>query len=65
MVKHGHEASELLLRERQVLELLKVSRATLRRWIRNSIFPPPQTLQGRIKVWRASHVRDWVSKRID
>ena len=44
------------LREKQVLELLPVSRSTLWRWVKAGTFPPPVKLSPGVTVWRASDV---------
>jgi len=51
-----------LLRERQILELVPVSRATFHRWLKAGTFPPAFRLPGRIAVWRASVVREWIDR---
>jgi len=53
----------MLLRERQILQLIPVSRATLRRWLRDGSFPPSFKLSKRISVWRVSDVQDWILNR--
>jgi prophage regulatory protein len=53
---------QALLRERQVLQLIPVSRATFRRWLRDGKFPAGFKLGGRIAVWRAAVVYDWIDQ---
>ncbi|RQP23336.1 helix-turn-helix transcriptional regulator [Piscinibacter terrae] len=63
---HDEEAkwpSNALLRERQVLQLIPVSRATFRRWLRDGRFPSGFRLCGRIAVWRAADVYAWIDQR--
>lgn len=52
-----------LLRERQILALIPVSRATFRRWLRDGTFPAGFRLCGRIAVWHASDVHAWIEQR--
>jgi len=54
--------SPALLRERQALELIPVSRATFRRWVRDGKFPNGFRLCGRIAVWRAADVYVWIEQ---
>jgi predicted DNA-binding transcriptional regulator AlpA len=40
-----------LMREKEVVQLLGVSRTTLWRWCTAEKFPPPVYLSSRLKVW--------------
>lgn len=61
--KSGGETDEgALLRERQILQLIPVSRATFRRWLRSGMFPPGFRLCGQITVWRAQIVQAWIDE---
>lgn len=53
---------QALLRERHVLQLIPVSRATFRRWLRDGKFPAGFKLYGRIAVWRAAVVYTWIDE---
>jgi len=53
------ENAEGLLREKQVLRLVPVSRATLWRWVASGRFPKPMKL-GAITVWAVADVRAFV-----
>lgn len=53
----------VLLRERDILELLKVSRATFRRWLNRGEFPHGFQLSERICVWRSESVQAWIDQR--
>lgn len=51
-----------LLRERQILQLIPVSRATFKRWVQSGYFPPGFKLSSRITVWRAEIVYQWIDR---
>lgn len=53
------------LRERQVLALLPVSRATLwsKRWRSKTGFPDPEKLSEAVTAWRAERVFAWLDSR--
>lgn len=51
-----------LLRERDVLQFVPVSRATLWRWIRNGDFPAGFHISERITVWRENDVARWLER---
>ena len=53
------ENTEGLLREKQVLRLVPVSRATLWRWISSGRFPKPIKL-GAITAWLAADVHAFI-----
>lgn len=59
--KHGVAP---LLRERQVLQLIPVSRATFHRWLRKGIFPRGYRLTRQIVVWRSEVVLDWIDRHV-
>lgn len=55
-----------LFTEREVLALIRVSRATLDRWVRedDGTFPKPIKLHaGGSKRWLANEFDDWIMKR--
>lgn len=58
-------SSNFLLTEAEVLELISVSKSTLRRWVRSSEFPPPVQLPGRRVAWRARDLNTWLNSLID
>jgi prophage regulatory protein len=45
-----------LLRIRQVLEIVPVSRSTIWQWVRDQKFPAPVRLGDRVTVWRETEV---------
>jgi predicted DNA-binding transcriptional regulator AlpA len=53
-----------LLRERQVLQLIPVSRATFHRWLRKGMFPKGYRLTRQIVVWRLEVVLDWIDRHV-
>lgn len=60
------EASEphdiRLLSEKQILELIPVSKSTFQRWIDDGKFPAGFKVSKRISLWRSEDVRQWIIK---
>ncbi len=54
---------ERLLNERQVAELVGVSRSTLRRMVLANEFPRPIRIGKRAIRWRKSEVLEWMDSR--
>lgn len=59
----GGHMSEKLLRVRDVLALIPISRSTLRKWIKVGRFPKPTQMGERIAVWNESVVKDWIENQ--
>jgi predicted DNA-binding transcriptional regulator AlpA len=53
---------EALLRQRDLMEIMNVSRATLWRIQRHQNFPKPVILMG-CKRWRSEDVESWLEAR--
>lgn len=53
---------EALLRQRDLMEIMNVSRATLWRMLRYQDFPKPIILMG-CKRWRTEEVASWIEAR--
>ncbi len=53
---------EALLRQRDLMEIMNVSRATLWRVLRHQNFPKPVILMG-CKRWRSEDVALWIEAR--
>lgn len=53
---------EALLRQRDLMEIMNVSRATLWRVLRHQNFPKPVILMG-CKRWRSEDVALWIEGR--
>ncbi|MDD2899312.1 MAG: AlpA family phage regulatory protein [Desulfuromonadaceae bacterium] len=53
---------EVLLRQRDLMEIMNVSRATLWRVLRHQNFPKPVILMG-CKRWRSEDVESWLEAR--
>ena len=51
------------LRDKQVLEIIPISRATLWGWVKTGKFPKPVKLGPRTTAWSASDVREWMESR--
>ena len=51
---------DTLLRQRDVLDLLQVSRATLTNWRKDGNFPAPRKLGPRVLAWRREDVDAWI-----
>lgn len=63
MIATTEESNDLrLLRERQILELIPVSRSTFRRWIKIGRFPAGFKVSERITVWCSYVVFDWIKR---
>lgn len=56
------DPTQRLLTEREVLDLLHVSKSTLRRWLAKGEFPGPLPLPGRLKRWDVQAVDDWLEE---
>ena len=62
-VKEGSLArnDHQLLRIKQVISLLNISRSTFWRWCETGVFPEGHSIgAGRIKAWRAATVYTWI-----
>ena len=56
----------VLLRTKDVMAWLHVSRKTLERWRQSGDFPQPMKLGARTLAWRREAVEDWLdSRRVD
>lgn len=53
-----------ILREKEVMGILGVSRDTLNRWVKNKSFPSPIQLGSRSKGWPKQVVDEWLAARI-
>lgn len=53
---------EALLRQRDLMEIMNVSRATLWRILRHQNFPKPVVLMG-CKRWRREDLESWLEAR--
>lgn len=53
-----------LLRERDILKLLPVHRATLRRWMTDGFFPAGTLLRPGVRVWIEAHVADFIYRSL-
>ncbi|MBT0663162.1 AlpA family phage regulatory protein [Geobacter pelophilus] len=53
---------EALLRQRDLMEIMNVSRATLWRMLRHQNFPKPVVLMG-CKRWRREDLESWLEAR--
>lgn len=52
-----------LLREPEVLQRVRFSRATLQRLVAQAQFPPPVKLSAKIRAWKADDVAHWIETR--
>jgi len=52
-----------VLRVREVVSEIGVSKATLYRWVSSGRFPPPIKLGARAVGWRREEVEAWVAGR--
>jgi prophage regulatory protein len=49
-----------MLRRWHVLDIIPVSQATLKRWVRAGKFPAPVKLSENVSAWRAEDINAWV-----
>jgi prophage regulatory protein len=54
-----------MLSERQLRQLIPVSRSTLQRWVAQGKFPAPVQIGKRRTVWFADDVRQWQLRACD
>ncbi|MEQ1694347.1 MAG: AlpA family phage regulatory protein [Hyphomicrobiaceae bacterium] len=50
-----------LMRPKEVMELIGISRRTLYMWIKSEKFPRPRAISTRITGWPAGEVNDWLA----
>jgi predicted DNA-binding transcriptional regulator AlpA len=51
------------LRDKQILEIIPICRATLWSWTKDGKFPKPVKLGPRTTAWPAAAVREWMEER--
>jgi len=54
---------ELLLRPKDVVRLLRISRPTLYRLVRDGKFPVPMHIGSSITCWKISSVLQWIESQ--
>jgi predicted DNA-binding transcriptional regulator AlpA len=59
---NGGKAMEALLRQRDLMEIMSVSRSTLWRMVKYENFPKPVILIGS-KRWISNDVESWLEER--
>ena len=57
--------NDRILRAKDVVAVLGVSRTTLWRWVKDGTFPQPIQLGPATAGWRESVVWDWIDSRED
>ena len=55
--------SKFILRAKDVVELVGVSKNTIHNWINQGIFPKPIKLGPRAVGWRSEQIEDWLHER--
>jgi predicted DNA-binding transcriptional regulator AlpA len=63
-ILNGGETMSGLMRQRDMMEFMKVSRSTLWRIMRHEDFPKPVVLMG-LKRWRREEIETWLRSRQD
>lgn len=53
--------SSQLLRVKQLIKLLSISKSTIYGWIKDDKFPKGTKING-ITVWREGEINDWISE---
>jgi len=56
-----HNMPQRLIRIKEMLTLLGISRATLSRWINRGVFPKPKEQNGRALGWTETQYSNWLS----
>ena len=52
-----------LIRIKEMLSLLRCSRATLHRWVKNDLFPQPKMVAGKTVGWLESDYLTWLQDK--
>lgn len=52
-----------ILRVEDLIQMLKISRPTLYRWLKQDNFPKPIHLGPKTPVWRQSDIEEWISQK--
>lgn len=55
----------ILLKETEVLEMVKISNGTLRTLIKQNKFPKPYKITQNRNVWVKQEVQEWINNKID
>lgn len=53
----------IVLRTKDVLNMLGISRTTLYAWMQGSDFPPSLKLGARVVGWRYTEIEAWIASR--
>jgi predicted DNA-binding transcriptional regulator AlpA len=61
-ILNGGETMGGLMRQRDMMDFMKISRSTLWRIMRHEDFPKPVVLMG-LKRWRREEVETWLRSR--
>ncbi len=51
-----------LLRAKQILPFIGISKSTLWEWSKNGLFPQPIKLSSTVTVWKASDIHQWLAE---
>ena len=57
------QGGETLIRMKELVKILQISRATINRYRKAGTFPLPIKFSARCTAWRASVINDWLSSR--
>ncbi|MCE5164314.1 AlpA family transcriptional regulator [Plesiomonas sp. PI-19] len=52
-----------IIRIKEMLSLLRCSRATLHRWVKNGLFPQPKMVAGKTVGWLESDYLTWLQDK--
>nr|WP_278985766.1 AlpA family phage regulatory protein [Plesiomonas shigelloides] len=52
-----------IIRIKEMLSLLRCSRATLHRWVKNDLFPQPKMVAGKTVGWLESDYLTWLQDK--
>lgn len=56
------EGYGMVLRLKDLVKLLGVSRSSIYAWIKENRFPKPRKIGKRVSVWLEEDIREWLNK---
>jgi predicted DNA-binding transcriptional regulator AlpA len=57
----SYQMDERLLRLKQVVEVTKLSKSTIWRWVKDGMFPQPIKITMRVTVWKNSDIQIYIA----
>lgn len=62
-LKNTPKSADQLLRIHDVAALTTLSKSCINLWVAQDRFPKPLALSSTIKVWKATHIQDWIEQQ--